>query len=268
MSTADAAGFDQADASPQPEGKSRKLGGIVAERIENSIMQMGWPIGRVIGSEAELLEQHHVSRAVLREAIRLLEDHGTAMMRRGPGGGLVVTKPDARAVIRSAAVYLDSEAITPDKLSAARIAIELIAVQLAAEAIDEEGIQELRAVLEHEKTAIATGGRAGATRDVHSTLAKLSGNPAIQLFTETLAQLELDILRTSAASGDQITRFRQDFLKDHIAIVDAVIAGDAGIARYRMQQHLLRVGEDIHPRGSVQGKSHPDSDTDLASTTQ
>ncbi|MBF6472583.1 FadR/GntR family transcriptional regulator [Nocardia abscessus] len=257
MSTADAAGFGQADASPHPEGKSRKLGEIVADRIENSIMQMGWPIGRVIGSEAELLEQHQVSRAVLREAIRLLEAHGTATMRRGPGGGLVVTKPDARAVIRSAAVYLDSEAITPDKLSAARIAIELIAVQLAAEAIDEEGIKELRAVLEHEKTAIATGGRAGATRDVHSTLAKLSGNPAIQLFTETLAQLELDILRTSVASGDQITRFRQDFLEDHIAIVDAVIAGDAGIARYRMQQHLLRVGEDIHPHGSVRGKSHP-----------
>jgi len=43
---------------------------------------------------------------VLREAVRLLEYHSVAQMRRGPGGGLVVTKPHAQASIDTIALYL------------------------------------------------------------------------------------------------------------------------------------------------------------------
>jgi len=228
------------------DGKSHKLGEIVANRIETKIMRSGWPVGQVIGSEPDLLEEHRVSRAVLREAIRLLEHHGSARMRRGPGGGLVVTRPDASAVIRSAAVYLDSEGITPDKLSAARTAIELIAVQLTAESINEDGISRLRAALEWERSTIdANGDSASTGEDIHSVIAQLSGNPAIQLFAATLIQLEVALFH-SVESG-QRPKFRKDFLEDHIQLVDAIVAGDFAVARVRMQQHLARVAEEIHP---------------------
>lgn len=225
--------------------KSRKLGEVVARRIETKIMRAGWQVGEVIGSESELLAEYQVSRAVMREAIRLLEHHGTATMRSGPGGGLVVSKPDARAVIRSAAVYLDSEGITPDKLSSARTAIELIAVQLAAESIDESGIARLRAALDKEQRTIQARGPAGTSEDVHTVIAKLSGNPAIQLFTETLTQLELELFR-SETSPEDFERIRLEFLEEHTEIVNAIITGDVGIARYRMQEHLTRVAAEFH----------------------
>ena len=69
------------------DGDSRKLGEILAERIEDEIVVSGWAVGTVLGSEAELTEKYGVSRAVFREAMRIVDHHGVAEMRRGPGGG-------------------------------------------------------------------------------------------------------------------------------------------------------------------------------------
>src|SRR6202008_2145866 len=65
----------------------------VADLIVEDVMASGWPVGEVLGSEAELLERYQVSRAVFREAVRLVEHQQVATMRRGPGGGLVVIEP-------------------------------------------------------------------------------------------------------------------------------------------------------------------------------
>ena len=81
------------------------LASVVASRIEDEVVARGWPIGEVLGSETELIERFAVSRAVLREAVRLVEHAGVARMRRGPGGGLVVSEPDRRAVVRAMAVW-------------------------------------------------------------------------------------------------------------------------------------------------------------------
>ena len=70
--------------------RGRKLGEQLAERVEEEIIASGWPVGKVLGSEAELIERYGVSRAVFREAMRIVDHHGVAEMRRGPGGGLVV----------------------------------------------------------------------------------------------------------------------------------------------------------------------------------
>src|ERR1700722_20641397 len=77
---------------------SPKLAEKVASDIEREILAAGWPVGAIVGSEKELLDKHGVSRAVLREAIRLLEHHMIATLRSGPGGGLIVTAPDPAVV--------------------------------------------------------------------------------------------------------------------------------------------------------------------------
>ena len=74
-----------------------KLAATVAAQILADVMAEDWPVGEVFGSEAELLEQYGVSRAVFREAVRLVEHQQVATMRRGPGGGLVVIEPSAAA---------------------------------------------------------------------------------------------------------------------------------------------------------------------------
>src|ERR1700744_6667184 len=91
---------------PRPVADSSvKRAAKVANGIVEDVMALGWPVGQVLGSEAELLERYRVSRAVFREAVRLVEHQQVAHTRRGPGGGLVVTEPTVAAGID--AVVLD-----------------------------------------------------------------------------------------------------------------------------------------------------------------
>ena len=82
-----------------------KLSSVVARRIEDEVVAQGWPVGTVLGSETDLLERFGVSRAVLREAVRLVEHTGAARMRRGPGGGLIVSEPNRSAVVSAMGLW-------------------------------------------------------------------------------------------------------------------------------------------------------------------
>src|SRR6516165_10554381 len=84
-----------------------RLGAVTAARIESDVMRAGWPVGMILGSEAQLLDRYGVSRPTLREVIRLLEHRQIVSMRRGPGGGLSVTAPDSSAVAGAAIAYLE-----------------------------------------------------------------------------------------------------------------------------------------------------------------
>ena len=244
-------------------GRSQKLAEKIAERIELRIIDLGWPVGDVIGSESELLAEYGVSRAVLREAIRLLEHHHVAQMRRGPGGGLVVTDPDPAAVARAAAVYLRYRDVDAEQLFRARIALEMAAVHDAAERIDEDGIAKLRAALEHETTfsdAVADA----TVHDFHIVVAELSGNPALHLFIDVLTQLSAAGFMGAAALFDKAAAQRRSTKAEleevhavHKAIADAIIAGDVALAQHRTQRHLLAMGAALRglPRISPRAES-------------
>lgn len=68
----------------------------VARRIEETLIAKGWPHGKSWGSEQALAESFGIGRAIVREAVRILEVRGTARMVRGPGGGLKVLEMDRR----------------------------------------------------------------------------------------------------------------------------------------------------------------------------
>src|SRR5271170_8391728 len=123
---------------------SSKRAAKVADRIVGDVMAMGWPVGELLGSEAELLERYQVSRAVFREAVRLVEHKQVARTRRGPGGGLVITEPTVGAVIDAVVLYLHRVDARLDEIFEARIILEELACQLAAERTNENDLAELR----------------------------------------------------------------------------------------------------------------------------
>lgn len=233
-------------ASPQPsptpltQGGGRKLAQQVAERLEDEIVAAGWPVGTVIGSETELIERFGVSRAVFREAIRVLEHHDVAYMRRGPGGGLVVKAPDSTAAVRAAALSLGYRNATWEQIFEARSALELKCVEIASQRIDEAGIARLREALAADEEAQKEG-KVGS-HDLHTILAELTGNPAFVLFIDVLTQLTR---RPGAA--EQPPSAAVEVRHAHSRIVEAVIAGDGALARHRMHAHLDAMGPWIQP---------------------
>ncbi|GAA2848365.1 hypothetical protein GCM10010472_01600 [Pseudonocardia halophobica] len=230
-------------ARPDTEGK---LAARVAEQLEEEIVTAGWPVGRVIGSESDLLSRVKVSRAVFREAVRILEHHDVAYMRRGPGGGLVVKAPDSAAAVRASALYLGYRNATWEQVFEARVALELQCVELATRQIDEEGIALLRATLERENEVQQTG--LLGTNDLHTALARISGNPAFELFIDVLTRLSVggrSMTRTARAAGE--------VSEGHAKIVDAVVSGDVALARHHMRVHLDHIFDSLRAQAEPPG---------------
>lgn len=225
----------------QPDG--RKLAEIVAHEIERDVIARGWPIGEVLGTEAELLKRYRVSRAVFREAVRIVEHHQVAKMRRGPGGGLVVTPRDINTVVQSVALQLEYEDMDPARLYEARTILEVASVRLAAEGIDEDGAARLREYLGREEVEVGKS-FTEQTHHFHILVAELSGNPALRLFVHVLGRLT----GVQSARPRSLKKATKDVHEAHLRIAEAIIDGDPDQAERRMRRHLDAVKDWLQPR--------------------
>ncbi|MFJ9127763.1 FadR/GntR family transcriptional regulator [Streptomyces sp. NPDC102340] len=215
-----------------------KLAAQIARRIEADVMQRGWPVGESLGSEQDLREHYGVSRSVLREAVRLVEHHQVARMRRGPGGGLIVSAPDAGPATRSIVIYLEYIGTSVTDLLHARQLLEPIAAGLATQHLTEDGIDTLRATLDDELAQPPEPGE-GALDPLHPVLGQLSGNPVLQLFIDVLTRLTARYAHTSRRIPKAEVQAAAALSREaHQAIVDAVIGGDGAHAQTLLTSHL------------------------------
>jgi DNA-binding FadR family transcriptional regulator len=81
---------------------------LIAAQIEEDLICKGWPTDALYGSEAELVARFQACRVVIREAVRILESRGTARMRRGPNGGLIVLAPTVAVLLEAIHRYVTS----------------------------------------------------------------------------------------------------------------------------------------------------------------
>ncbi len=211
--------------------RHRKLAPRVASAVQREIIERDWPVGESLGSEAALIERYGVSRAVMREAVRILESRGVARMQLGPGGGLTVTAPDVASAVESVELLLDHAAVTARDLFEARSTVELTSVTLATERIDEAGIGQLRGVLQD---GARLSDASELSRRFHLAVAEATGNPAIRLLVEILSSLMAKHTRSAAPTEEALEQMREA----HASIVAAIVAGDSGLAQHRLRRHL------------------------------
>lgn len=219
-------------------GSKGKLAQLTARKIEAEIIRRRWPVGDLLGSENELREHYGVSRAVLREAIRLTEHHQTTTMRRGPAGGLFVRAPKPTGATRAMVIYLESIGTSLEDLMGARLLLEPLAISLTAERLDERGIDRLREVLSGDDAILLQRGTSGHV--LHSTIGELSGNPAVALFIDILARLTERYSKVSEGRSrtNSSPSAGPAAAHAHEEIVAAIIAGDAARAQFVMRTHL------------------------------
>jgi DNA-binding FadR family transcriptional regulator len=110
--------------------QQRKSSCRIADHIEEELIRQGWPSGLIYGSERDLSERFSVGRAVIREAVRVLEVRGVARMRRGPKGGLQVLPPSRDQSVDLASGYVLLLGPTAAQLAEARALIEQVRADL------------------------------------------------------------------------------------------------------------------------------------------
>jgi DNA-binding FadR family transcriptional regulator len=228
---------------PQPGADSNaKRAAKVADLIIEDVMVLGWPVGEVLGSETDLLDRYQVSRAVFREAVRLVEHQQVARTRRGPGGGLVITEPTVGAVVDAVVLYLYRVDARLEEIFEARIILEELACQLASERTDEDDRAELRRFVDEEPVDD------GDPRELHALVAAVSRNTGIELFIDVFDRVAQLYSPDWQRLGGRVAK---ETTHAHARIAEALMAGDAGLARKRMRRHREAEAEFFRRRRST-----------------
>jgi DNA-binding FadR family transcriptional regulator len=231
------------------DGRQAKLAATIAARIVRDVARRNWPVGEVIGSETELLERYGASRAVVREAVRLVEHQHVASMRRGPGGGLVVTEPDVDAVIDASIIYLLRAQARLDEVFDAREVLETIAAELAPGRMQEADLVRLRQLIADEHA-----GEADDHRALHALLASITRNPALELFVDSLNRLTGFYFSDRHALKSPVL---DASARAHARIADAVIDGNGDLASRRMATHLRAEADFIRAQRGTRQSLNP-----------
>jgi GntR family transcriptional repressor for pyruvate dehydrogenase complex len=213
--------------------KPAKTHALVAEQIRRRIVSGELAEGEQLPPEEELTVQFGVARTTLREALRVLESQGLISIRRGRGGGPVVTHPDLGPVSTALATSLQLQGATVGDLDAARRLIETeIAGQLAREH-ESADLVPLQAAIDQAAGAAERNDPLAfglAAAGVHSALVRSSGNRTLATLQQLLDQM-VNAYYTRNPDLDQ--RSMRRAVRGYNKLVDLIRAGDeAGAAAH------------------------------------
>lgn len=227
-------------ALPAEGARKRKLGEKVAARILADIIQQGWKEGENLGTEKELMAHYGVSRATLREAIRQVERHGAAAMRRGAGGGLLVSAPPRDAAVRAIITFLEFSRISFHEQHEVREQLERTIARLASERITPDGAEHLSALVDELQQAEDIAGNITGNMKIRVAVAQATGNPSLPLFIEALNGVLRDILAVLQVDQRDFQRDRELSVLFKRELVNAIVARDGERADLLVQHDVRR----------------------------
>lgn len=188
------------------EGDSKKTHELVAEQLRQRIMNGELEIGERLPPEDELNQHFGIARTTLREALRVLESQGLLEIRRGRGGGPVVTKPDLEPAATALAIALQLEGATVRHLHEVRRMIEPSAAgKLAHEhtVADMAALNQAIGLAEVAAEAHDTRSFGEAAASVHETLLERTANPALSIISQLIHDLVWRYYADRAAATSQ-----------------------------------------------------------------
>ncbi len=231
-------------ASGRPTKKTHE---IVSDELRQRIVSGELAEGQRLPPEDELTAQFGVARTTLREALRVLESQGLIAIRRGRGGGPVVTHPSLEPIAMALAVTLQINGTTFGDLDAARQMIEpQIAGQLAKHH-DDSDIAALDAAVELASEAAERNDRVGfglAAARVHETLVERSGNDTLAMLTKLLQNMVRAYYLSNMDNVDQA--LMQRAVRGYRKLVGLIRDGeaDAAIAHWHATMTYTISGHD------------------------
>ena len=204
----------------QPTLVEQVVNAIVSEIVEGELPSNS----RLI--QDELARAYGVSRQPVQQALLLLRDRG--LVREAPGRGLIVAPIDPDFV---------------RKLYEVRGMLDGLAARLAAERGAERARVEGPAFLEGGRAAVESGSlneQIEADIKFHAFVNELSEN---SLIGETTAPHWPYLRRVMGEVLRDDVQMPQIILGEHVAILDAIVAGDADCAEALSRDHTSRAAK-------------------------
>ncbi|MEW6140446.1 MAG: GntR family transcriptional regulator [Thermodesulfobacteriota bacterium] len=220
----------------QPAQKGNKVSHYVVEQIRDAILRGEFKPGDRLASEKELMGQFQVSKASMREALRVLEGMGLIETRKGTGGGIFAAEVNMNTTVHSLTNFLHFKNVSVADITALRYFLEPRLAQIAISKITENDIRILETMTTSEVSAPPTKDQRGI--GFHYYIARFSENPLLILIMDFIESLLAD-LKVELNPGSD---FYDEVEYDHFRILDCFRRKDCIGVRREMASHVLRVG--------------------------
>ncbi|MDR5708582.1 MAG: FadR/GntR family transcriptional regulator [Armatimonadota bacterium] len=218
--------------------RPRRLYEAIVHQIQELVAERHLQPGDRLPSERELAELLNVSRASVREALRVLAALGLVEVRSGDG--TFVREPPAPV---DPAVWsrLSERTFLLDLLEARRI-VEREVVVLAVRRATVEDVEQLQELVERRAAELA-GGRRDLEGDLrfHEQLAEATRNPVLASLVRTLSEMWL-LSREAAGRAPGSPQKAHRF---HEAILEALQRRDEQAAWEAMERHMDDMRQEI-----------------------
>lgn len=205
--------------------------------LTDRILDGELPVGGKLPSERELAESSGLSRPIVREVLRGLEERGLVEIH--PGRGSYVTGPGGITVSRSLDAFARSAGVTPRDLIEARTSLERLTAELAATRATPEERRLLRNLADAFDHADDLVDRARNDLAFHALVAKAAHNPVLETMFASIAPLVF-LLQLRSLTDPSVVALGGPL---HSVVVAAIEAGDAAAAAEAMTSHITLAGE-------------------------
>lgn len=222
--------------------KSKRTTEIILEQIKQFMIDGQLNLGDKLPTEMELAERFQVSRTSIRESLSALSLTGILEIRQGEG--IFVKHSPSNAVIEPLSFILLMEKNSVQNILEVRKALEIVAVDLAAQRRSEQDIDRLKDLIgKMEEDLPEANNSELLDLEFHLALATASRNPLLDRLMNTVQEIigqTLHVTRTLWMMSSQ-EGTTQRLYEEHRNIFLAVANGDNEQARSFMYEHLSKV---------------------------
>lgn len=213
-----------------------KASDVLARELRERILSGELTEGVALPAERELVKQTQMSRATVREALRILEVQNLIRVKAGRAGGAFVQRPTTKSMANSVSMLIRGQQIKLADLMETREALEPFCAELAARKRTDDDL----AVLDEANEGIGDPGAdlpafLQANLDWHVGVAMASHNELLVGFMTALSQAIYTGTENAAFVDDHV---RAVTARAHRSITNAIRSGDADAAGRRMRRHV------------------------------
>ncbi len=215
----------------------RRYSEQVIQMVVAEIMKDNLAIGDKLPGEKELTEQFSVSRTVVREALRVLEESGLVEIRKGPKGGAFITRNFHKPVSSSLKNLIAHGRVTIDHLFDVRALIEPQIAADAAMRARPEDLEPLKALIADSLSCPDDVALLKANNiRFHLLLARAAGNPVLSILMESVIELVQEF-----SQGFSSLRAGREHLRVHRELLALIEERRADEARQLIAEDISRV---------------------------
>jgi GntR family transcriptional repressor for pyruvate dehydrogenase complex len=228
---------DTTDRAAGPRAYEAVLASIEAELRSGKLN-----IGDRLPGERTLSEKHGISRASVRDAIRILDVMGLVRTATGsgPNSGTILISDPAAGLSSTLRLHVASRHLPVADIVQTRILLETWAATTATKRpLDEPALARAADLLTvMDDPALDREDFHDLDAQFHVLLSSLAGNAVISAMMESLRLSIMDYVRHAVTTDEQWQPVAQALREQHHRILDAITARDGDLAARLLREHI------------------------------